>query len=77
MLKILLKFSMKFYLGAPVILSPVLQDLADLSFSEYRINIVASDKVSNNRSLPDFRDPKCLKIKYPKLLPSTSVIMVS
>lgn len=57
-------------------LSPVLQDLADLSFSEYQINIVSSDKVSNNRSLPDFRDPKCLDIRYPRLLPSTSVIMV-
>lgn len=48
-----------FVLGTPVILSPVLQDLADLSFGEYQINIVASDKVANNRSLPDFRDPKC------------------
>lgn len=63
--------------GTPVILSPVLQDLSELSFNEYQINIVASDKVSDNRSLPDFRDPKCLNIKYPKLLPTTSVIMVS
>lgn len=63
-------------LGTPVMLSPLLQDLADLSFSEYKINIVASNKVPHNRSLPDFRDPKCFQIKYPMLLPSVSVIMV-
>lgn len=67
----------KFYfVGSPVVLSPVLQDLADISFSEYELNIVSSDRVPYNRSLPDFRHPKCLSISYPTLLPSTSVIMV-
>ncbi|XP_055296048.1 polypeptide N-acetylgalactosaminyltransferase 1-like isoform X2 [Sitodiplosis mosellana] len=64
------------FLGAPVVLPPVLQSLADVSFSEYRINIVASDKVAPNRTLPDLRDSKCLDIRYPRLLPSASVIMV-
>lgn len=57
-------------------LSPILQDLADMTFSEYQVNIVASDRVPNNRSLPDLRDPKCLDIKYPKKLPKASIIIV-
>lgn len=64
------------FTGAPVILSPVLQELADASFFEYQINMVASDKVAPNRSLPDLRDAKCLDIRYPKLLPTATVIMV-
>lgn len=44
-------------------------------YSEYQINILATDKVSLKRSLPDFRDPKCSEIKYPRLLPSATVIM--
>lgn len=74
---IVLNFQNQWFSGTPVLLSPVLQDLADVSFDEYKINVVASNKVANNRSLPDFRDPKCLNIKYPTHLPSTSVIMVS
>lgn len=58
-----------------MVLSKVLDDAAELSFGEYQINVVASDKVPLNRSLPDYRDPNCLDIKYPKLLPSTSVVM--
>lgn len=57
-------------------LSPVMQDLADIKFSEYQINIIASDKVAHNRTLPDLRDSRCLDIRYPKLLPSATVIMV-
>ena len=57
-------------------LSPLLQSLADASFSEYQINIVASDRVAPNRTLPDLRHPKCLYIRYPTLLPSATVIMV-
>lgn len=52
-----------------------LVELEDV-YMEYQINIVASDKVAPNRSLPDLRDSKCLNIKYPKLLPSASVVIV-
>lgn len=58
--------------GAPVILSPILDELSLMSFEEYELNIVASIRVSPNRSLPDLRDPKCLNIKYPKRLPTAS-----
>lgn len=63
-------------LGTPVVLPGALQDVAELSFNEYQLNVVASDRVAHNRSLPDFRDPKCLDIRYPMLLPSVSVVMV-
>lgn len=61
--------------GTPVVIPKVLADIIELSFNEYQINIVASEKVALNRSLPDFRNPKCLDTKYPKLLPSASVII--
>lgn len=54
----------------------MLQQWSDLSFDEYKINTIASEKVASNRSLPDLRDPKCLDLRYPKYLPSTTVIMV-
>lgn len=63
-------------LGTPVVLPLALQDVAELSFNEYQLNVVASDRVAHNRSLPDLRHPKCLDIKYPMLLPSVSVVMV-
>lgn len=59
----------------PVRIPKVLVDIVELSFSEYQINVVASDKVSLNRSLPDFRNPSCLDITYPKLLPSASIVI--
>lgn len=58
--------------GTPVILSPILEDLSMMSFSEYQLNIIASDRVSQNRSLPDLRNPKCLDIKYPTRLPTVT-----
>lgn len=58
--------------GTPVRLSPILEDLSLMSFGEYQLNIVASDRVSQNRSLPDLRDPKCLDIRYPKRLPTAT-----
>lgn len=63
---------MKSNLGMSVVLSPVLRDLEQMSFGEYQLNIVASDRVSVNRSLPDLRDSKCLNIKYPSLLPTAT-----
>lgn len=53
----------------------VLEDIVELAFTEYQINIIASDKVSLNRSLPDFRSPTCTNVIYPKLLPSTSIVI--
>lgn len=55
-------------------LGPELEDVSEI-FAEYQINIVASSKIATNRSLPDLRDTSCLDIRYPKRLPSVSVII--
>lgn len=36
---------------------------------------MASDKIPLNRSLPDFRNPSCLEVNYPRLLPSVTVVI--
>lgn len=56
-------------------ISKILDGIVDLAMGEYQINTVASDKVPLNRSLPDFRNPSCLNVKYPKLLPSASIVI--
>ncbi|XP_031617135.1 polypeptide N-acetylgalactosaminyltransferase 1-like [Contarinia nasturtii] len=60
--------------GEPVVVPSILEEFSD-AYSEYQINILASNRVAVNRSLPDYRDPKCLDITYPKLLPSVSIVM--
>eukprot|EP00092_Neocalanus_flemingeri_P039756 GFUD01043295.1.p1 GENE.GFUD01043295.1~~GFUD01043295.1.p1 ORF type:complete len:577 (-),score=160.56 GFUD01043295.1:148-1878(-) len=49
---------------------------ADDRFSTNQFNIVASDLMSVNRSLPDFRPEDCLRVEHPPLLPPTSVIII-
>lgn len=66
---------MNLILGTPVVIPKVFDDIVELAFSEYQINVVASEKVPLNRSLPDFRENDCLAVKYPKILPSTSIVM--
>uniref|UniRef100_A0A1B0DDB3 Polypeptide N-acetylgalactosaminyltransferase n=1 Tax=Phlebotomus papatasi TaxID=29031 RepID=A0A1B0DDB3_PHLPP len=45
-------------------------------FQINRFNLLASDRISLNRTLPDVRRVKCIERKYSKNLPSTSVIVV-
>lgn len=42
----------------------------------HNYNVLASEQISVRRSLPDHRNPECLKITYPKKLPATTVIIV-
>lgn len=64
-----------FFIGLPVIISPFLIGMAQHAYAEYQVNILASNKVARNRSLPDYRNPRCLDIKYPTLLPTVSIVM--
>lgn len=45
-------------------------------FAINQFNIVASDMISVNRSLPDIRKQTCRVKKYPDNLPDTSIIIV-
>ena len=45
-------------------------------FKTFGMSVVISDKISVNRSIPDFRHPKCLKKKYFKNLPRVSIVII-
>lgn len=62
--------------GVPVEFDESLEREAEKRFSENQFNIVASDYIALNRSLPDFRDKRCLYRKYPTDLPTTSIVIV-
>lgn len=39
-------------------------------------NLIISDQISYNRSLPDVRDSQCKSLTYDKILPSASVVII-
>ena len=39
-------------------------------------NLIASDKISMHRSVPDTRDPKCQAVSYETDLPTSSIIII-
>lgn len=63
--------------GKAVILSAVDEQLAKERFKENQFNVVASDRISPNRTLPDYRNSHCRARKYDiKNLPMTTIIIV-
>ncbi|XP_050418639.2 probable N-acetylgalactosaminyltransferase 9 isoform X1 [Patella vulgata] len=62
--------------GVPVILEGEEKKRADGLMAKEAFNIVASDKIALDRAVRDVRDPKCRDIKYPKVLPKASVIII-
>lgn len=48
----------------------------DQLFKEHNYNLLASDMISLQRSLPDARSDECKRLFYPRKLPSTSVIII-
>ncbi|XP_038078199.1 polypeptide N-acetylgalactosaminyltransferase 1-like [Patiria miniata] len=62
--------------GKPVNLSPLEEQNANASFDINRFNLVVSQQIALNRSLPDVRPPRCRFLRYPVTLPTTSVIIV-
>ncbi|XP_070497839.1 N-acetylgalactosaminyltransferase 6-like [Chironomus tepperi] len=45
-------------------------------FAEYGISALISDKISVNRSIPEYRHQKCYQMRYPKDLPKVSIIII-
>ncbi|XP_033995979.1 polypeptide N-acetylgalactosaminyltransferase 10-like [Trematomus bernacchii] len=50
-------------------------DRVDQAYRENGFNIYVSDRISLNRSVPDIRNPNCIKKLYADKLPNTSVII--
>lgn len=50
--------------------------LMDALYKEHNYNLLASEKMSLHRSLPDPRSNECKKLTYPERLPTTSVIII-
>nr|XP_012146101.1 PREDICTED: N-acetylgalactosaminyltransferase 7 isoform X4 [Megachile rotundata] len=62
--------------GKPHILRDDQQNDVQQSESEYGMNMVCSDEISLDRSVPDTRMTECKHWNYPEVLPRTSVIIV-
>jgi polypeptide N-acetylgalactosaminyltransferase len=62
--------------GEPVKLSGEEEVLAKAVMEKEAFNLVASDKISLHRTVPDTRDPQCAAVKYDKELPTVSVIII-
>lgn len=55
---------------------PELIPLMKKLYKKQNYNLLASQMLSVNRSLPDLRYPECKELTYPDRLPSTSIIIV-
>lgn len=62
--------------GKAVHISSDKEALMKEKFKINQFNLMASDSISLNRSLLDVRLDGCLKKKFPKLLPTTSIVIV-
>lgn len=62
--------------GKPVRLTGEEGRLAEEVMKKEAFNLMASDKISLNRSIPDSRDPLCKDLRYDSDLPSASVIII-
>ena len=62
--------------GRAVNIPDHLKDESQKRFKENQFNIVASDLVALNRSVPDQRSEACKNREYPVDLPTTSIIIV-
>ncbi|XP_043910138.1 polypeptide N-acetylgalactosaminyltransferase 17 isoform X2 [Protopterus annectens] len=62
--------------GQPATLSPDEELRAKAPHEKYGYNAYLSEKISLDRSLPDYRPSKCKEYKYPKDLPQISLIFI-
>ncbi|XP_023343361.1 N-acetylgalactosaminyltransferase 7 [Eurytemora carolleeae] len=62
--------------GEPYHLEPELSDQVDNSINDYGMNMVASNLISLDRTIPDTRLAECKNWHYPTQLPKASVVIV-
>lgn len=62
--------------GQGVHLEGAEKEKADSLMEKEAFNIVASDKISLERSVKDVRDPRCKSLQYPNILPKASVVII-
>lgn len=62
--------------GQGVTMRPEQEAIMKQKFKENQFNIIASDMISLNRSLQDIRQADCKRKQYPKLMPTTSIVIV-
>ena len=62
--------------GRGVVIPDNLKKESETRFKENQFNIVASDLIALNRSVPDQRSDACRNREYPVDLPTTSIIIV-
>ncbi|XP_058894405.1 polypeptide N-acetylgalactosaminyltransferase 17 [Kogia breviceps] len=62
--------------GLPATLSPAEEEKAKGPHEKYGYNSYLSEKISLDRSIPDYRPTKCKGLKYSKELPQISIIFI-
>ncbi|CAJ0600290.1 unnamed protein product [Cylicocyclus nassatus] len=62
--------------GEGVYLEGEEKKIADEQIKTMFMNVLASDKISLDRSIPDSRSKECLALSYPKNLPTASVVII-
>ncbi|ELK24825.1 Putative polypeptide N-acetylgalactosaminyltransferase-like protein 3 [Myotis davidii] len=62
--------------GLPATLSPAEEEKAKGPHEKYGYNSYLSEKISLDRSIPDYRPTKCKELKYSKELPQISIIFI-
>lgn len=68
--------SNKLISGEPVLVPQALNHLEQKLLQENRFNLLASEMISLNRSLPDYRYSECKLKVYPERLPTTSIVII-
>ncbi|GBN95227.1 Polypeptide N-acetylgalactosaminyltransferase 13, partial [Araneus ventricosus] len=63
-------------MGRAVIIPPEEEELRKEKFKLNQFNLLASDRIALNRTLPDVRAEGCKNKKYAPKLPSTSIVIV-
>ncbi|XP_076833111.1 polypeptide N-acetylgalactosaminyltransferase 17 [Brachyhypopomus gauderio] len=62
--------------GIPATLTPAEEKQAKYLRDKYGYNAFLSDRISLDRSIPDYRPSKCKKVFYPRDLPQISLIFI-